>query len=83
MDQIPKIVSLTATEKWSFKIILTHNLKLPGVPHCIYCSLRYKTANGGPIFLGGVLYDSMRLEKTFFWFIVNILMRKIDQEVTE
>ena len=83
MDQIPKIVSLTATEKWSFKKILTHNLKLPGVPHCIDCSLRYKTANGGPIFWGGVLYDSMRLEKTFYWFIVNILMRKIDQEVTE
>ena len=53
MDQNSKIVSLTATEKWSFKIILTHILQLPGVPHCIDCSLRYKTANAGPIFGGG------------------------------
>ena len=83
MDQNSKIVSLTASEKWSFKIILTHILQLPGVPHCIDCSLRYKTANAGPIFWGGVLYASVKHVKTFFWFIVNILMRKIDQKVTE
>ena len=83
MDQNSKIVSLTATEKWSFKIILTHILQLPGVPHCKDCSLRYKTANAGPIFWGGVLYASVKHVKTFFWFIVNILMRKIDQKVTE
>ena len=83
IDQNTKIVSVTATEKWPSKIILTHILRLPGDPHCIDCFLRYITATCGPIFFVGVLYASKKLVKTFFWFIVDILMRKIDQKVTE
>ena len=83
IDQNTKIVSVTATEKWPSKIILKHILRLPGDPHCIDCFLRYIPATCGPIFFVGVLYASKKLVKTFFWFIVDILMRKIDQKVTE
>ena len=56
---------------------------LAGFPHCIDCLLCIKTATCGPFHFVGVVWGSIKHKQTFFLFIVDYLMQKIDQKVTE